>query len=124
MVKERGLDIRVDSCGTHGYHVGEAPDSRSVAAARARGVDLSFLRARKLEAQDFEDFDVLLAMDRGHLRTMQSLCPPEHEHKLRLFIEGQDVPDPYYGELDGFDVVYEMCFEACEDLITQYCAGH
>ncbi len=67
--------IEVDSAGTQGYHVGEAPDPRTRKAAQLRGYDLSALRARKLDPFDFQRFDLLLAMDRGHLETMRRLCP-------------------------------------------------
>lgn len=121
MARESGLDIHVDSCGTHGYHIGEAPDSRSVKAAKARGVDLSMLRARQLECADFEKFDLLLAMDSGHLKIAHRQCPSEYRHKLRLFLDnGLDVPDPYYGSFQDFEHVYDLCFQACEDLISRY----
>lgn len=123
MAAERGLDLTIDSCGTHGYHVGEAPDHRSIDTARKNGVDLSFLAARKLSGDDFEHFDLLLAMDAGHLEIMRSDCPPAHTHKLHLFLDflpehkGADVPDPYYGEQEGFDHVYDLCYRGCAALI-------
>ena len=120
MAAQEGLDLRIDSCGTHGYHIGEAPDHRSIQVARDNGVDLSFLAARKLSAEDFENFDLLLAMDSGHLTTMQRLCPPEHTHKLRLFLEnGADVPDPYYGSISDFEHVYDLCARGCETLLKR-----
>ncbi len=123
LVAERGLDITVDSCGTHGYHVGEAPDERSIQTAKQNGVDLSFLSARKLERDDFERFDLLLAMDNGHFDRMRLLCSPQHSHKLHLFLdflpghEGQNVPDPYYGSIEGFHHVYDLCLRGCEALL-------
>jgi len=119
MAVKRGLDLKIDSCGTHGYHVGEAPDHRAIEVARGRDVDLSFLRARKLAAHDFEDFNLLLAMDRGNLEIMKQQCPPEHAHKLALFLGDQDVPDPYYGSTQDFEHVYDLCYAACESLLNK-----
>ena len=119
LASARGLELDIDSCGTHGYHIGEPPDPRSIAVAADNGVDLSSLRARKLDRKDFERFDLLLAMDSGHLSAMQRLCPAEHAHKLRLFLEdGSDVPDPYYGDVQGFEHVYRLCYERCEELLS------
>ncbi|MAF97954.1 MAG: phosphotyrosine protein phosphatase, partial [Micavibrio sp.] len=70
LANAKGLALRIDSCGTHGYHIGEPPDHRSIETARAKGVDLSSLRARKLAPQDFEAFDILFAMDQGHMRIL------------------------------------------------------
>jgi protein-tyrosine phosphatase len=116
LVREAGLEgrVRVDSAGTHGYHVGEAPDPRAQEHARRRGYDLSALRARQVEPGDFERFDLILAMDRGHLMLLRRLAPPDHRHKLRLFMEFAaswdlaEVPDPYYGGDAGFEQVLDM----------------
>ena len=119
-----GDRVEVDSAGTHGYHVGEAPDPRTQKAARLRGYDLSGLRARKLEERDFQEFDLLLAMDRGHLESMRRLCPPVYQPRLRLFMafdgSGQfedEVPDPYYGGPRGFDLVLDMCEHGVRGLL-------
>jgi protein-tyrosine phosphatase len=106
--------VKVDSAGTHAYHVGEPPDRRSTEAARRRGFELKDLRARALKKNDFAEFDLLLAMDRGHLDIMQRACPPEFQDRLALFLSFaphlglQDVPDPYYGPGDGFERVLDM----------------
>jgi protein-tyrosine phosphatase len=100
--------FQIDSAGTHGYHIGEPPDSRSVAQARARGYDLSALRARQFTAADYADFDLLLAMDRGHLKIMRRLASPHDAERARLFLSFapecgiDDVPDPYYGDERDF----------------------
>lgn len=122
-----GLDahIEVDSAGTHGYHAGEAPDPRSVKAAAKRGYDLSVLRARKLEPSDFQTFDLLLAMDRGHLELMRRACPKVYHNKLDLFLrhapasEFDEVPDPYYGGPQGFEMVLDMCEAGVGGLIER-----
>ncbi|MBI3444859.1 MAG: low molecular weight phosphotyrosine protein phosphatase [Magnetospirillum sp.] len=116
LVAQEGLGgrISVDSAGTHAYHVGQPPDARSAEAARRRGIELKELRARQLTKADFEEFDLLLAMDRGHLSLMGGACPPAHQHRLALFLSYAphldllDVPDPYYGGADGFETVLDM----------------
>lgn len=116
LVAAEGLHGRIgtDSAGTHAYHVGEPPDRRSVAAARARGIELSDLRARKVRAGDFQDFDLLLAMDRGHRDALRRACPKGAEDRVRLFLDFApglgitEVPDPYYGAGDGFEQVLDM----------------
>jgi protein-tyrosine phosphatase len=106
--------IEADSAGTHGYHVGEAPDPRSQAAARRRGVDLSALRARRVRADDFARFDYLIAMDRGHRRALAAMAPPQGERRIRMMLGFaprlalDDVPDPFYGAGDGFERVLDL----------------
>ncbi|MCX9158260.1 low molecular weight phosphotyrosine protein phosphatase [Niveibacterium sp. 24ML] len=112
---QAGLDVDVDSAGIQGIHAGEAPDQRSQKAAMRRGFDLSKQRARKIAAADFTQFDLIFAMDRGHLTQMKRICPPELQGKLKLFRdllpgqEGLDVPDPYYGGEAGFEHVLDLC---------------
>lgn len=116
LVAAEGLDGRVttDSAGTHAYHLGEPPDRRSAAAALKRGIDLSGLRARKVRPADFDDFDLVLAMDRSHADILRQMCPPDRGERVQLFLDFapelgiKDVPDPYYGEGDGFERVLDM----------------
>jgi protein-tyrosine phosphatase len=115
-LREAGLHERVlvDSAGTHGYHVGDPPDRRSTAKARSYGVDLGMLRARQVEAADFQRFDLILAMDQGHYDILLQRCPPPHRGKVKLYLDyapgfGREVPDPYYGSEDGFETVWRMC---------------
>ncbi|RAU23504.1 phosphotyrosine protein phosphatase [Paramagnetospirillum kuznetsovii] len=109
-----GAAIQVDSAGTHAYHVGEPPDRRSMEAAKRRGVDLSDLRARQVVKADYDRFDLLLAMDRGHFGLLLGKCPPVRQDALALFLSFApqlnilDVPDPYYGPGDGFERVLDM----------------
>ena len=119
-VERRGLgkQVRVESAGTHDYHIGDAPDPRSVRHAKRRGYDLSELRASQVSRADFDRFDYILAMDRGHLRILRSLAPENARAKVGLFLEpstrwtGEDVPDPYYGGPEGFEQVLDMVEEA------------
>lgn len=115
--------FKVDSAGTHGYHVGESPDPRTCEAALKRGIDLSGLRARKVIPEDFEQFDLLLAMDRANLAFLKRGARPEHYSKLGLFMhyarqfDADEVPDPYYGGERGFELVLDMVEDAGRGLI-------
>jgi protein-tyrosine phosphatase len=125
MVADQGLAdvVEVDSAGTHDYHVGEPPDGRSLEHALERGYDLSKLRARQVQTDDFERFDVILALDDGHLRILQKLCPAKHKTKLHRFTEfctqqkTHEVPDPYYGGAQGFEHVLDLVEDGCTGLI-------
>lgn len=116
--------IVVDSAGTHGYHLGEAPDRRTQSAARARGYDLSGLRARRVGRDDFDRFDLVLAMDQGNHAFLARLCPPAGGHKLKLMMEyarshtAREVPDPYDGGPEGFDLVLDMLEDAADGLLA------
>lgn len=131
MIAERGLNglIEVDSAGTQGYHVGEAPDARACKIARRRGYDLSPLRARKLEVLDFQRFDLVLAMDAGHMEVMRKLCPDVYKPRLRMFMDYahahplSEVPDPYYGGDAGFEAVLDYCEDAVAGLLDALLAA-
>ncbi|MEK7435299.1 MAG: low molecular weight protein-tyrosine-phosphatase [Pseudomonadota bacterium] len=124
-VSDAGLagSIVADSAGTHGYHIGEQPDPRTRAAAKARGYDLSKLRARRVRRDDFDDFDLVLAMDHENRSFLEMLCPPSNAHKLKLMMEYarkynvREVPDPYGGGPEGFELVLEMLEDATEGLL-------
>lgn len=118
-----------DSAGTHGYHAGEKPDERACKVAAQRGYKLAGLRARKVVAEDFSRFDLILAMDRQNLQALRRLCPEPDLSKVRLFLDfaqsaGVDeVPDPYYGNLSGFERVLDLCEAAAEGLIEEVRRG-
>lgn len=122
-INHLGDKVEVDSAGTHGYHVGEAPDSRTQRAAAVRGYNLSQLRARKVARQDLEYFDLILAMDRSNLDNLQRMASPDQLAKIRLFMEfsknfdDDEVPDPFYGLGHGFDLVLDMVEDAAQGLI-------
>ena len=113
-----GLDVEVDSAGTAGYHVGEPPDPRSIAAGAAHGYDLAPLRARKIVADDFRRFDRVLAMDRDNLRDLRALRPHDGVEPA-LFLDGGDVPDPYYGGADDFARVVMLAREGVAALVDE-----
>jgi len=114
-----------DSAGTMGYHSGEPPDQRAIAVAAKRGYDLAPLRARQVTGKDFFSFDHVLAMDRGHLKVLEKLCPEGYRQSLGLFLEyagkadEDEVPDPYYGGPEGFDHVLSLVENAADQLIRR-----
>jgi protein-tyrosine phosphatase len=130
-VAEEGLSERIfiDSAGTHGYHIGAAPDPRTQRAALVRGYDLSELRARRFERHDFERFDLVLAMDEENRAFLARLCQPSNGHKLKLMMEyGRryrmpEVPDPYYQGPDGFETVLDMLEDATDGLLEAVAAA-
>ena len=119
MARSEGVELHVESRGTYDYHVGEPPDERAQYHALRRGYDLSAQRARHVSLEDFRQFDLIVAMDRGHLRMLENACPPEHRGKLRLFVPGRDVPDPYYGGPEGFEQVLDIVEDGCRDLLAE-----
>jgi len=131
LVDDAGLSerITVDSAGTHDYHVGEPPDARAVGAAARRGYDLSGLRARKFQREDFQRFDLVLAMDHANHGVLARLAQPSGGHRLRMMMEYAsqfqeiEVPDPYYGGPDGFDRVLDMLEDAAQGLLEAIRAG-
>ena len=111
-------DIDVDSAGTGAWHTGEAPDSRSQRHAKQRGYDLSKQRARRVVEEDFERFDLLLAMDEDNLADLQRLKPAEARAEVRLF-DAAEVPDPYHGGAQGFENVLDQIERASDVLVAE-----
>lgn len=126
LVADAGLAdaVEVDSAGTHAYHVDEPPDPRAQAAVRRRGIDISGLRGRQALADDFARFDYILAMDHENHAHLRAIAPAQHVHKLRLFLEyatrcaERAVPDPYFGNANGFDRVLDMIEDAAAGLLA------
>lgn len=117
------LQLQFDSAGTADYHVGDPPDARSIRAARARGYDISLLRARQLQRADFQQFDLLLAMDEENLANMLRIAPASHAQRARLFLDYapdagiRSVPDPYYGDAGGFERVLDLAEHGVRGLL-------
>jgi protein-tyrosine phosphatase len=115
----------IASAGIGGWHVGNPPDRRSIKVAASHGIDISSQRARQVQPSDFDDFDLVLAMDRSNLARLKALQPATASAKLHLFsamafeIE-QDVPDPYYGDLTDFEAVYSMLFSGCSAVVSKF----
>ena len=130
LVEKQGFvdKIRVDSAGTHAYHIGEAPDRRSTAVALGKGYDLSTQRARRVSVYDFDQFDYVIGMDAQNHQQLQHLATPEQRSKVHLmmsFAKGHteaEVPDPYFGD-DGFENVLAMIEEACDGLLQHIIAN-
>lgn len=131
-VQEAGLEerIAVDSAGTHGFHVGDPPDERAQAAAAARGYDLSGQRAREVEPADLQAFDYVIAMDRTNRALLESLAGGRARSEPALLLdfarehEGGDVPDPYYGAINGFEEVLDLVEVASEGLLEEIRRRH
>jgi protein-tyrosine phosphatase len=120
----RGLSHLVEtaSAGTGGWHRGNPPDHRSIAVARSYGVDISAQRARQLGEDDFNDFDLIFAMDRSNLRDIVRRAPHNSSADIHLFMDfiggaTRDVPDPYYGDAQEFENVCSMLDDGCRSLL-------
>lgn len=129
-VAENNLDIVVDSAGTSGFHVGEAPDNRMRETAKGRNTPIDDLRARQFSVDDFDDFDSIYAMDSSNLKNILSLSRDENDRqKVKLILNeshpGKDleVPDPYYGGERGFHEVYDMLDEATDVILEKLING-
>jgi protein-tyrosine phosphatase len=128
-VQDAGLanHIHIDSAGTSNWHQGQQPDARSMRHAARRQYDLTTQRARPINAEDFVHFDYILAMDDQNLRELRRHCPPEHQHKLALFLgDGiggyREVPDPYQGGADDFELVLDLCEAGSAALLARLSA--
>jgi len=116
---EKGRGILVDSAGTSGWHLGEAPDARAQDAARRRGFDISALRSRQLRPDDFETFDHILVMDRQNLIDAEAVRPEKAGALLRLLLKEREVPDPYWGGDSHFDSVIDLIEEGIAELLAE-----
>lgn len=121
---ERGVAVKVDSAGMIGYHAGHPPDPRAKTAGEQRGYSFKGIRARKFKVKDFEKFDMILASDKANLADLLDLCPDEHRGKVSLLLshadcEHDEVPDPYYGGTDGFELVLDLIEQACEAILKK-----
>lgn len=117
--------FEIDSAGMGDWHKGQAPDHRAQKAALARGVDISGQSARKVELEDFEDFDLILAMDGSNISDLYEIAPHAARHKIRRFLDfaphldEDDVPDPYYGGEEGFDRALDLIEAAAKGLLAE-----
>lgn len=121
--------IEIDSAGTHAYHVGNPPDARAQEAALKRGIDLSSQRARRVSASDLSEFDYVIAMDESNKDDLLSICPSGYEDRIKLFLdfaEGDEseVPDPYYGQGRGFEIVLNLVEKASAGLLKHIRDNH
>ena len=122
---ENNLKIRVDSAGTSGWHVGSKPDQRSIDVAKKFNIDISDQRARKFTTYDFKEYDKIYVMDTSNYKELFRLCSNEKEcYKIELILDDENqekisVPDPYYGQEDGFIKIYKLLDEACQNIINK-----
>ncbi len=125
--EKHNLQLEIDSAGTSHFHIGEAPDKRTIANAKKNGVDLSFLRARQFTKNDFEDFDKIYVMDKSNYENVIVLCENQNQKdKVSLFLnsvypnKNLEVPDPYYGTEKDFEGVFQLVYKASELFIKQF----
>jgi protein-tyrosine phosphatase len=124
LVEARDLSIEIDSAGTAAYHIGKSPDDRSQQVALKRGIDMSGQRARKVAENDFYEFDFILAMDKANYRDLLAIKPSNANADVLLFLNQfgsmgyEEVPDPYYGGEQGFELVLDLLEDACEQFLT------
>lgn len=123
---EAGLigSVTIDSAGTGDWHQGGPPDPRSVETASGHDIDISAQRARQVTAEDFDRFDMIFAMDRSNEATLRARAPSSQHHKIFLFLEytlggRTDVPDPYHGGASGFEDVYQLLRQGCDELVSR-----
>ncbi len=121
--------FKIDSAGTHGYHVGEMPNERAIKVAKKRGVSMAGLLARKVTVADFQEFDLIIALDQGHYRILENMMPDESNEpraQLILFTDycedraGEDVPDPYYGDIRDYESVMDLLEEGIHGFLEKH----
>ncbi|MCO5248494.1 MAG: low molecular weight phosphotyrosine protein phosphatase [Chitinophagales bacterium] len=124
-VKQKGLDWKVDSAGTGGWHNGEQPDKRSIRVAKKYGIDIADQISRQVRSIDYEEFDLIFAMDKQNYENLMLLAEKEEKSKIKLILnevypnQNKSVPDPYWDD-DGFEKVFRMLDEACDKIIERY----
>lgn len=131
-VLDAGLDgaIFTDSAGTIGYHAGKGPDPRAQATARRHGIDISRQRSRQVRPADFDEFDYILAMDNDNYRNLTDRCPDHLRAKISMFMSYapdhpyDEMPDPYYGADNQFDLCFGAAVEASTGLLAAIRAKH
>ncbi|MES2799830.1 MAG: low molecular weight protein-tyrosine-phosphatase [Bacteroidota bacterium] len=126
-VAQKQLDFEIDSAGTANYHIGSQADKRMIATAKKYGVDLSTLRARQFEVNDFDKFDIIYVMDKSNLQNVNRLSRSENDKlKVKLILneiypgEHQEVPDPYYGTQNDFEEVFELLDKTTNSILEKY----
>lgn len=124
--QQAGISYDIDSAGTAAFHIGKAPDRRSVSAASNRGIDISHQQARQVEEDDFYNFDYIFAMDKQNFEALKVLQPSSAKATLALLLdyaevahEDSSVPDPYYSGEQGFELVLDLLDSACESILLK-----
>lgn len=121
------INYYLDSAGTASYHIGASPDKRSITVANKHGIEISHQTARQFKQSDFDNFDVIYAMDKSNFKDLKHLAKSEaHKAKIKLILDEniqsklKDVPDPYYGDLKDFEAVFNLLDETCEHIVKQF----
>lgn len=129
-IADQKLDAEVDSAGTGDWHIGEAPDPRMIETAKNRGLDISMLRGRQFQVEDYDEFDKIYVMDQSNYQNVVKLAQThDHKKKVELILNeitpGSDaeVPDPYFGGDDGFKHVFELLDNATDQIIKKHLQG-
>lgn len=121
MRSKLGGQILIDSAGTGDWHAGEHPDRRAIAVAKNHGVDISKLRARQVSESDFDEFDLIFAMDASNFRNLQNLTSDtDQKSKIKMILGDSDVPDPYWGDAADFENVFQLLNAAIDEVIEQF----
>ena len=127
LIAEKNLNLQVDSAGTAKFHVGEAPDARTITNAKNHDVNLTALRARQFSEKDFDEFDTIYVMDSSNLTNVLSIAKNDnHTQKVELFLNSlhpnkqMEVPDPYFGGDEGFEDVFNLVYSACEKIAEKH----
>lgn len=125
MAEDRGIELEVDSAGTGSYHLGSPPEIRALKVAAKRGYNNGMHRARQVETSDFFRFDLMLAMDSSNLAWLNRMCPEGAAAEMRLFTPDQaDIPDPYYGGMEDYELALDMVEDAARHLIGELARAH
>jgi protein-tyrosine phosphatase len=120
LADKKRLNWQVGSAGTGGWHAGEKPDRRSIRTARNNGIDISNQVCRQFGPQDFDDYDLILVMDKYNLADVLAIAPnPQAAAKVKLLLGDKEVPDPYYNDLQ-FQPVFELIEQGCKEIIKQH----
>lgn len=121
------INYYIDSAGTASYHIGASPDKRSIAIAKKHGIDIRHQTARQFKQSDFDNFDLIYAMDESNFKDLKHLAKSDaHKAKIKLILDEnpksklKDVPDPYYGDLKDFEGVFNLLDETCEHIVKQF----
>lgn len=123
MAKKMDIKVEIDSAGTINNHQGNLPDKRSMAAGQARGYSFEGIRSRPITVSDFEAFDLILAADNSNVADLNAICPIHLQHKISLFLsyaqaKTDQIPDPYYGGDEGFELVLDLLEDASVQLLN------
>ncbi|MFZ6052085.1 low molecular weight protein-tyrosine-phosphatase [Halocola ammonii] len=125
-LKEKGIEAQVDSCGTSDYHIDESPDPRAREKAKEKGLDIDHLRGRQFVTADFDRFDEIFVMDKSNYENVLALAEREEQRqKVKMILselddkEVEEVPDPYFGMEDGFEIVYNLLDRACDKIVAR-----